>query len=195
MQSPVVVMRVLRMPPMGKLVIEVNKNRYEKWDEITDENVKRLLLAAFGELIVFANGYENLVEAGVAPPIMGNVTPEPDRPLADRQAEFLSSLEAEKSSMQTPKASSFVQMATRQPGQKQINSAPATGIVEQIDSILQKHLAANPELAQHNIHLRQDGSGGLRIVIDGTSYPSPKEIEDPHIQNVIKHALQEWERL
>lgn len=196
MQNPVVVMRVLRMPPMGKLVIEVNKNRYESWDDIADENVKRLLLAAIGEMIVFANGYENLVEAGVAPPIVAATGPE--RPLADRQAEFLSSLEAEKASLQAakPKPPTFATLAATPPGKKPANSPASAqaGIVEQIDAILQRHLIANPELSQHDIHLRQDGSGGLQIVVDGMSYPSPREIEDPLIQTVIKNALREWER-
>lgn len=197
MENPVVAMRVLRMPPMGKLVVEVNKNRYEKWDDITDENVKRLLLAAIGELIVFANGYENLVAAGVAPPITPAAA-EPERPLADRQAEFLSSLEAEKDATQVAshKPTSFVTMAGLQPGQKPASAKQASPktIVQQIDAILQKYLIANPELSKHDIHLRQDATGALRIVIDGSSYTSPKEIEDPHIQSVIKRALQEWER-
>ena len=197
MQNPVVAMRVLRMPPMGKLVVEVNKNRYEKWEDVTDENVQRLLLAAIGELIVFADGYENLVEAGVAPPIVAPAS-ESERPLAERQAEFLSSLEAEKNAAQATqtKPSSFVARAAIQPGQKPASATPTPPktIVQQIDAILQKHLIANPELNEHDIHLRQDANGGLRIVVDGTSYASPKEIEDPHIQSVIKRTLQEWER-
>lgn len=194
MQNPVVVMRVLRMPPMGKLVIEVNKNRYEKWDEITDENVQRLLLAAFGEMIVFAGGYEKLVEAGFAPPIVAAA--EAERPLADRQAKFLSSLEAEKSSLQSSgKPTRFATLAALQPGQKSAGLPPAPpSIVEQIDAIIQKHLIAAPEIAEHEIHVRQDVTGGLRIVVDGISYATPKEIENPQIQTVIKRALQEWER-
>ena len=126
MQNPVVVMRVLRMPPMGKLVVEVNKNRYEKWDEITDENVQRLLLAAIGELIVFADGYENLVAAGVAPPIVAT-SDESEQSLADRQAQFLSSLEAEKASLAATaqnKPAGFIKRAVLQPGQKPAGRSP-----------------------------------------------------------------------
>ncbi len=47
---------------MGKLVVEVNKKRYEAMDAVEDESVKRLLMAAIGELIVFTDGYETLVE-------------------------------------------------------------------------------------------------------------------------------------
>jgi hypothetical protein len=196
MQNAVVVMRVLRMPPMGKLVVEVNKNRYEKWADITDENVKRLLLAAIGELIVFADGYENLVEAGFAPPL--TKAAEPERDVSELQAEFLASLEAERANLRaksTTRSSSFMSRATLQPGQTtaKVGPEPLT-VVEQIDAILQRYLVANPDLARHNIHLRQDGSGGLRIIVDGQSYQSPREIEDHEIQAVIKRALQEWER-
>jgi hypothetical protein len=85
--------------------------------------------------------------------------------------------------------------ATLQPGQTtaKVGPEPLT-VVEQIDAILQRYLVANPDLARHNIHLRQDGSGGLRIIVDGQSYQSPREIEDHEIQAVIKRALQEWER-
>jgi hypothetical protein len=196
MQNAVVVMRVLRMPPMGKLVVEVNKNRYEKWADITDENVKRLLLAAIGELIVFADGYENLVEAGFAPPL--TKAGESEQDISELQAEFLASLEAERAALRatgSPKSSSFMSRASLQPGH-----VPAKGggeplsVVEQIDAILQRHLVANPDMARHDIHLRQDGSGSLRIIVDGQSYQSPKEIEDHEIQTVIRQALQEWER-
>lgn len=193
MQNAVVVMRVLRMPPMGKLVVEVNKNRYEKWADIADDNVKRLLLAAIGELIVFADGYENLVEAGFAPPLMPPV--ESQRPLAEQQAEFLASLEAQNASLKSgsTRSSNFAALAGMQPG-KQATPPPQLTVVEQIDAILQRYIVANPELVDQDIHLRQDGSGGLRIVVDGRSYQSPKDIEDPKIQSLIKRALQDWER-
>ena len=196
MQNAVVVMRVLRMPPMGKLVVEVNKNRYEKWADITDESVKRLLLAAIGELIVFADGYENLVEAGFAPPLTKAAEPEQD--LEERQAQFMASLESERAALRasgSTKSSGFMARASLQPGQRaaQVSSEPLS-VVEQIDAILQRYLVTNPDLASHDIHLRQDGSGGLRIIVDGQSYQSPKEIEDHEIQAVIKQALQEWER-
>jgi hypothetical protein len=81
-----------------------------------------------------------------------------------------------------------------QPGKKPAAPAPQLSVVEQIDAILQRYLLADPELADQDIHLRQDGAGGLRIVVDDHSYPSPKDIEDPKIQGLIKRALQDWER-
>ena len=51
MRRELEVMRVLRVPPLGKLVVEVDNVRYENLAEITDEKAKRVLLAAIGELI------------------------------------------------------------------------------------------------------------------------------------------------
>ena len=66
-------------------------------------------------------------------------------------------------------------------------------LVEQVDAILQRHLLTEPELAERNIHLVQDPSGGLIIEVDGQRYQRPREIENPRIQLMIKQALKEWE--
>ena len=68
MRRELEVMRILRVPPLGKLVAEVNGERYQNLSEITDEKARRVLLAAIGELIDFAGSYQALVDAGVASP-------------------------------------------------------------------------------------------------------------------------------
>ena len=45
MRRDLEVMRVLRVPPMGKLVAEVDGERYETLSEITDEKARRVILA------------------------------------------------------------------------------------------------------------------------------------------------------
>ena len=200
MQNAVVVMRVLRVPPMGKLVVEVNQQRYEKLADISDENVKRLLLTAIGELIVFSDGYENLVQAGAAPPLVpAAATPtEEERSLQDRQAQFLASLEAEKDKLESSQRSSsrFSTLAGVRPSVDSVPTTPAksTNVVEQIDAILQRYLVLDPELAERSIHLQQDASGGLRIRVDNNFYETPKDIEDPKIQMIIRRALKDWEK-
>ncbi len=198
MDKPVVAMRVLRVPPMGKLVVEVNKTRYANLDEVTDDNVKRVIMAAIGELIVFAEGYDNLVEAGVAPPIVQPKPAETVESLAQKQADFLASLEAERDSLQNtePKKPRFATLAPSRP--KDLPPTPTVkkdlSVVEQIDMILQRHLANAPEMAERDIHLQQDASGGLQIKVDGEYFNAPKEINDPKAQAFIKRALKEWEK-
>lgn len=195
-------MQVLRVPPLGKLVIEVNKQRYENVMAITDENVGRLVLAAVGELIDFAGGYDKLVDAGVAPPLVtapvtpppAETPPEPSR--EQQQAEFLASLEAQRDELKSappPREPSLVNAVRPRPVKKQPEPDRALDIVAQIDAILQRYVLADPDLAERSIHLDQDPSGGLRIKIDGTYYQRPAEIQEAKIQTYIKRALKEWE--
>ena len=69
MENILEVMRIKRIPPMGKLVIEVGNQRFDRISQIQDEVIKQLVVAAIGELIVFADGYQTLADAGVAPPM------------------------------------------------------------------------------------------------------------------------------
>ena len=74
-------------------------------------------------------------------------------------------------------------------------SAPTTGplsVAKQIDAILQKHLAADPALANRDIHLKQSDEG-LRIVVDNQAFKRPADVPDKQVQLVLKMALQEWE--
>ena len=79
MQNEVEIMRVLRVPPMGKLVVSFNGQRYESIAELSEENVRQLMQAAIGELITFAGGYQTLVDAGVAPSLAAPQAANPSR--------------------------------------------------------------------------------------------------------------------
>ncbi len=181
MQNEIEIMRVLRVPPMGKLVVEVKGNRYEAISELQNPKNRQLLLAAVGELITFAGGYQALVDAGVAAP----TSPPPQKSLEEQRAEFLASME---NSPQPP--------TTNRPAKRKVTAVSEpkeVPVVEQIDAILQKQLASNPSLSQHRVHLIGDPNGGIKIDVDGKIYGRPKEIENKEIQLVIKQALKEWE--
>lgn len=190
MKQEVEVMRVLRVPPMGKLVVEFRGNRYAAIDEVTEENVRQLLLTAVGELISFAGGYERLVNEGLAPPVTPVQSSETES-LSAQQARFLASLEASRDATKLEKKRSSAAL----PGIQRVAPTPASGLspVEQIDAVLQKYVAADPELAGRNIHLEQHPEGGLQIRVDGRYYQRPREIEDQRIQVLIKKAIKEWE--
>ena len=201
MRKEIEIMRVLRVPPLGKLVVEVNGQRYESLSEIKEENVRHLLLAAIGELMIFAGGYKKLADAGVAPPLN---TPEPaaaEGPsLTEQQASFLASLEAERDALKAtpsprprPPVLSGVQPRVEPARTPPASETKSLNLVEQIDAMLQRYVAAEPGLAGRSIHLVQDPNGGLQIEVDGKYYRRPREIEDRKIQLVIKRALKDWE--
>jgi len=201
MDNEIEVMRVIRVPPMGKLVVEVSGHRLERLNEESTAPTRQRLMAAIGELIVFADGYKTLVDAGVAPPLIveppakssnqDQVSPE----LEARRAAFISSMERERDAMViqanlAPDPTHVISAAVRdEPAQLEKPS----GIVSQIDSILQKHVRADPKLEGHSIHLEQAPTGGLIIKVDNQVYQRPAEIKEKEIQLVIKMALKEWE--
>lgn len=208
MRQEIEVMQIFRLPPMGKLVVSVNNKRYENLSEITEPKVKRLLQAAIGELIVFAGGYQELVDAGVAPhlstqPQETEAESQSPSELLERQQKFLSRLEAERDAIKStpPPKPQFPILSGIRPTIVNDEAEPGTGInktlslVEQIDKILQKHLASEPELAGRSIHLVQGAKSGLQILVDGTYYQKPRDIPEKHIQLMIKRALKEWETL
>jgi hypothetical protein len=200
MRKEIEVMQVLRLPPLGKLVVSVNNTRYEKISELGEGNKKRLLLAAIGELVDFAGGYQELVNAGVAPmikqvPVQDDGTFSTSSELGEQQKRFLANLEAERNAIRNAASSkpNISVFSGRRPSPSAANSNQIDNLVEQIDLILQKYLQEDPEMANHSIHLMQSPAGGLQIKIDGELFQRPREIQNKKIQLMIKQALKEWE--
>ena len=198
MQNEIEIMRVLRVPPMGKLVVSFNESRYESINDVSEVNVRQLMQAAIGELISFAGGYQSLVDAGVAPPL---VSPN-SKPAAENSPEnedanrFLNRMEEErdalKSAARLQQVPSVFTNLRRRPATTEASANKMINLVELVDEILQRHLQSDPELAQRSIHL-VNSEGGLIIEVDGHHYERPRQIEDLRIRRMIKHALEEWE--
>lgn len=207
MLKEIEVMRVVRVPPMGKLVVEVRGSRLDSLAEVQNDQIRQRLMTAIGELVSFAGGYQVLLEAGVAPPLQ---TPSPspaaedapDEFLTERQARFLDSLEMElkAASRQGSETGPLdvdtlledEPVASVEP-ETTLEPEPTLNLVAEIDAILQKHLSAEPELADRSIHLEQPPGGVLQVVVDGERYDRPTDIDDPDIRLVLKKALKEWE--
>ncbi|MCL4868535.1 MAG: hypothetical protein KJ063_06195 [Anaerolineae bacterium] len=189
MRKEIELMRVLRVPPLGKIVVEMGDNRYLNLNEIPQAEAKRRILAAIGDLVVFAGGYQKLVDADVAAPLAA-AERAPAPPLA--QTRDLAPSPPQAAAVEKPSAPAVKTSIT---GPLSDSPSPTMiSIAAQIDEILQQHLQADPVLARRNIHLRQSAAGGLIIEVDGHAYKRPNEIDDPHVREVIKRALKEWER-
>lgn len=197
MQNEIEVMRVLRMPPMGKLVVSFNNERYESINDISQANVRQLMQAAIGELILFAGGYQNLVDAGVAPPLAArSAATATDQNQDEEAVRFVSNLEQERDAVISAKPKPNISLLANlrpRPARNEASANKMMSLVEQVDAILQRYLRTEPDLAERKIHLVQDASGGLIIDVDGKRYSRPREIDDPRIQLMIKKALKEWE--
>lgn len=190
MRKEIDLMRVLRVPPLGKVVVEVGSNRYLNLDEIPEADARRRILMAIGDLVVFAGGYQRLVDADVAPPLaVAARTPAPALPQTRDLA------------VPTPDPAPTAPPAAPEPkapvntGSLLAAATPTmTNIAAQIDEILQRHIAENPTLANRTIHLKQSAAGGLIIEVDNRAYKRPNEIEEKEVRDVIKRALKEWEK-
>jgi hypothetical protein len=193
MEQEVEVMRVIRVPPLGKLQVQVGNRRFTSLSEVEDEPTKHRLMAAVGELIVFTDGYEALVTAGVAPPLSTDQAGMTSIPasMEDRQNAFLAELERQRDAARAEAASAASTAAVEPIVESP--EASSLSIVGQIDRLLQKHLATQPELSGRSIHLEGDPAGGLRIKIDGRYFQKPGDVEDEAIQQAILSALKEWD--
>jgi hypothetical protein len=217
MKNEIEMMRVLRVPPLGKLVIDANEERYANLAEVTNPKIRQRILAAIGELVDFSGGYGVLEAAGVVP----QLSPPAPRPteeyemaeaseLKEQQAAFLARLEqqveAEKNKpRKSGRSATILGGATTASSALPLVEISETGdvrpaatapkqltIAEQIDLILQRHIATHPEMANRGIRLEQNPTGGLQILVDGKRYEKPGDIEDTAVQGVIKVAVKEW---
>jgi hypothetical protein len=196
MDNEVEVMQVVRVPPSGKLVVQINGQRYKNLSEITSSTLKQRLITAIGELIVFVDGYDVLVDAGVAPPA-GAGSPESSQPpsIEARREAFKASQTQQPSNdlsssnvVNVPEEPITASPSAAEPA----DQGPELDIVGQIDTLLQKYVAADPSLAGRTIHLAQDPTGGLQIRVDNQVYSDPSEMDENAVRLAIKAALEEW---
>ena len=202
MQTEIEVMRVLRVPPLGKLVVQIGNKRYEKLEELPAGAIPQRVLAAIGELIAFAGGYHALVDAGLAPAISSGASAGSavDSLLNERQAAFLNSLEQKKEESGTPtlppapNRHRFPLLGRTTPPPPPAAVTPIVDITAQINAILQRHLETTPQLAGRRVRLVSGTTGALQIDVDGRYYENPGQIPDSDVQALIKKALHDWDK-
>lgn len=210
MDKAVEIMRIVRIPPVGKLVVEIAGKRYFTLAEMDDPKMRQLFLAALGEMIVSAGGYQTVVDAGFAPPLAIPPSlsqlqtgrpdaPTPARPpsLEEQQAAFLTSLE-QGGIPESPSAdntSSRPSFFRRRPRAKQLEEPllPTLNIAAELNAILQRHLANDPELRKQTIKIEGGSRGGVRINVNGQYYEDVAHVPDPVVRMAIKLATREWE--
>lgn len=201
MQTEIEVMRILRVPPLGKLVVQVGNQRYTRLEELPAGAVQQRVMAAIGELIAFAGGYQALVDAGLAPAIGfaadGSMA---EALLVERQAAFLNTLEQKKEETAAPAPPPAANprrlslLGRAAPPAPPATATPTMDIAAQINAILQRHLETTPQLTGRRVRLVSGVTGTLQIDVDGRYYENPGQIPDSDVQALIKRALHEWDK-
>lgn len=191
------VFKVVRVPPMGKLVVESRMKRFDKLSQVTDSSLRQQILAAIGELVVFVDGYDTLVQAGLAPPPSG--AGQSGAPYAssveERQRAFLDQMEIQRNEAILQAQQDRISGKDDAPADAASLARIDSGLTlaEQIDLILQKYLADDPALVGRIVHLENAPEGGLRIRVDDKYYEQPKDLDDGRVRRAIMLALREWE--
>jgi hypothetical protein len=197
MENEVEVMRIVRVPPMGKMVVTSGENRYQHISQVQDESLKQRIMAAIGELVTFADGYSTLVEAGLAPPLgveMANEVSSEEDKLELQQMAFLESLEKENNLVGADVTEQVGDISTVGATEPNISGDDGPlSITGLINPILQKHVAAEPELRGRTVKLAAERDGALNIIVDGKIYKRPEDIPDAEVRKVLRAALKEWD--
>jgi hypothetical protein len=206
MEREIEILRNFRLPPRGQLVVELAGRRYSLLSELAEPAARQIVIAAIGELVHFAGGYQTLLDNGVAPPIAPPApVAEAAPPLSEAQARFMESLERQTFAMRAVLGSTTATQAVAEAPPPAVPSAPSPPPVlteragerrwptlEQLNLILARQLQSDPLLANRRISVEKGASGDIHIFVDERRYERLEEIEEPAIQQVFRRAVQEW---
>lgn len=221
--EPVELLRLLRHPQSGQLIVEIAGQRFAKLADITDKEMGQYILKLAGHLLAFTTGMI-VTEAGVKAlpaPKVGEtpqplITPTPVSQLPDP-------LTGRPRSQPAPKAPAYVPQPAPELEAEFLNSlkakpavpeaqpprrglfgrskpaqneplVPALNLAGQINDIAHKLLARSPLAATTKLEITSDFSGGIRINVNGHYYASPDEIPHPEVQELIKESIRQWEK-
>ncbi len=220
--SPGEVMRVIRDPEAGRIMVEIDGQRYTHIREIRDAQVGRRVLWAVADLLRFTGGMAANPQALKSiPPPEEAAAPQPATEIMaqPRQIEPLSGFEPPPAFERPPLSTPPPPAVSPRPASTPV-SEPAPGanvgqtltsffrrgfqpaatttqpssFIDQIEAILQRRIADLPQPPPFGVHVQSAPDGTLEIEVDRRIYNSPAEVPDPHIRQLIQDAVAEWER-
>ena len=214
--GPPELLRLLRDPESGQLVVDVNGQHYTKLADIDDKEVGQYILKLTAHLLAFTNGVI-VTDAGmksVYKPRLGQ-PPEPiagssTRPAAPPQTNTPEPLTVPKSSSEKnetigallgntplpqsppPQLGGLLSRVTLPPPPPA--TLPGLNLAAEINEIVQARLRYSPLAENNRVEIKSDLGGGIRINVNGQIYSSPDEVPDPQVKELIKASIKEWER-
>jgi hypothetical protein len=190
-------MRVLRNPDTGRVLVEVEGRHYEHIREIEDAQVGRRVLWAIADLIRFTGGVATNPHAVRSASAAVDweqgtpaSTPGADRAWATPPAGETSAAPAANLSKSM---SAFFQRGLSPAPSDPAVPAPGS-FVEQIEALLQKRLQALDPPLPHEVHIQSGPEQRLQIQVGREVYGSVDEVADPQIRALIQAAVAEWEQ-
>jgi hypothetical protein len=215
--APVELLRLLRDPQTGQLIVEIAGRRYTKLADIADKEMGQYILKLAAQLLAFTNGMI-ATEAGVKsfqvpklgaaplPPLTLVSAAEQPRPQAAEvgpaltpknapqvEAAFLASL-VQPPTPPEPQPQRRGFFGRPKPAQVEEPLLPPLNLAEQINKIAQAKLMASPLAYTTRLEITSDLHGGIRINVNGTPYPSPDDVPNPEVRELIKDSIRVWEK-
>jgi hypothetical protein len=207
-------LRLLRDPQSGQLIVEIAGRRYTRLADIADKQVGEFILKLAAHLLAFTNGMI-ATEAGIKSlpaPKVGETplplitpkptppTPSPSQSLApgpspEVEAALLASLvQPVKPLAPEPKPKRQGLFGLVKPAPEAEPLLPVLNLAEQINTIAQARLRLSPLAATTKLEITSDPGGGIRIEVNDRFYASPDDILDPQVKALIKESIQQWEK-
>jgi hypothetical protein len=213
-QPPAELLRLLRDPASGQLIVEVAGNRYKKLADITDKQVGQYVLNLAAHMLKFSNGviavksgmksvFNPNEDVGEVPHPLAGPEPAPAEtkplvppPSPEAQAAFLAALRANPPGQ--PEAPTIRPTGVfglgRPPVSKSPLPVPSLNLADEINEIVQAKLLESPLAESIRIDITSNLDGSIRIHINGQHYDSPDDIADPDVKKLIKDSIKAWER-
>jgi hypothetical protein len=214
-------LRLLRDPQSGQLIVEIAERRYTKLAEIADKEIGQYILKLAAHLLAFTNGMI-ATEAGLKtfqipkvgetplPPAAPTpaspmpsppVTPVPVQPTPavpvpqvapEVEMSFLTSLRA-KPALEPPQPQRRGLFGRSKPAPAE-PLLPPLNLAGQINEIAQARLRYSPLAGATRLEITSDPGGGILINVNGMIYHGPDEIPQPEVKELIKASIKEWEK-
>ncbi len=218
--EPEELLRLLRDPHSGQLIVQIGEQRYTKLADIADKKIGQFILklaahflAFTGGMIVTNAGVKNVYNPKVstvpepitAPPVSMLQAATMSQPPAPPKTEATvqppppkpsPEIGAPLSSLSTPvpePATSRGLFGRPKPAATP-SLLPTINLAKEINEIVQNRLMYSPLASNTKIEISSAIDGGIRINVNGAIYNSPDEVPDVEAKTLIKESIKQWER-
>ncbi len=194
----------------GDLIVEVNGQCYRSRQEITNYETGQQIANAASDLNYFLNSFSPAPAKATAPPPARSTSPgspagEPARPAAsqpltrtpppasanNRPVVVMTREEAAQAPLSLP-SMDIVKELKYLRGQGKKPEIKIKSVMDEINDLVQAKIANTP-LAQRGLKIADGPNGGV-FSLDGKDYESVDDLPDPEIREVVRTAVQEWDK-
>lgn len=199
--QPQELLRLLREPQSGRLIVEVGGRQFFRLSDISDKKMGHFVLKIAAHLLAFTNGVI-VTDGGMksiynprdkVSKVPAPLVPAPPIPPADAEASLLAALAAPATppAPTPPTRRGLFGFGKSSPSPAKI---PTLNLADEINDIVQRRLGQSPLGADNRLEISSDPGGGIRITVNGQDYSSPDDISDFAIRDLIKESIREWEK-